>query len=58
MRRHTAVILGQLSLDDVPLATGRRTLTAADRARVAELRSRRAAREWHRIAADFFRGIG
>ncbi|MFJ8209701.1 hypothetical protein [Streptomyces sp. NPDC096033] len=60
MKRHHSV-LGQLSLDDVPLATGRRTLTAAEKLRAAELRARqahrRAGRQWHRIAENFFEGI-
>ncbi|MET8296364.1 hypothetical protein ABZW02_20155 [Streptomyces sp. NPDC005180] len=59
MRRHVAVVLGQLSLDDVPQATGY-TLTAEQRLRAAELRARarrrRESREWHRHVFAFFRG--
>ncbi|MDD9376494.1 hypothetical protein M8Z33_07375 [Streptomyces sp. ZAF1911] len=58
MRRHVAVVLGQLSLDDVPQATGY-TLTAEQRLRAAELRARarrRAAREFDRHVFAFFRG--
>ncbi|WP_183068989.1 hypothetical protein [Streptomyces sp. gCLA4] len=61
MRRHAVHVLGQLSLDDIPLGTGRRALTPAERLRAAELRARqahrRASRRWHEIAADFFRGV-
>lgn len=60
MRRHTAIVLGQLGLDDVPQATGR-TATAQGRHRAEEIRAAHRAREraqqWHRIAADFFQGI-
>ncbi|AXE23551.1 hypothetical protein C0216_08820 [Streptomyces globosus] len=62
MRRHAVHVLGQLSLDDVPQATGRRTLTPAERLRAAELRARqahrRAGRRWHEIATAFFGGLG
>ncbi|MFF0550800.1 hypothetical protein ACFYUL_17770 [Streptomyces sp. NPDC004311] len=61
MRRHVAVVLGQLSLDDIPQATGRRTLTPAEQLRAAELRARqahrRAGRHWNRFADEFMRGL-
>lgn len=60
MNRHAAIVAVQLELD-IPLGTGRRTLTPAERLRAAELRARqahrRAARQWHGYADDFFRGI-
>ncbi|MFE2305006.1 hypothetical protein [Streptomyces sp. NPDC059411] len=52
-------VLGQLSLDDIPQATGNE-LTGQDKHRAAELlaqhRAHQAARQWHRFAADFFGG--
>ncbi|WP_167739597.1 hypothetical protein [Streptomyces subrutilus] len=55
-----ASVFVQLELE-IPLGAGRRTLTAAERLRAAELRARqarrRAARQWHGHAVDFFRGI-
>ncbi|MFD9621884.1 hypothetical protein ACFWB2_32050 [Streptomyces virginiae] len=52
-------VLGQLSLDDVPQATGHE-LTAQEKHRAAELlaqhRAHQAGRQWHRLAARFFEG--
>ncbi|MFB6518732.1 hypothetical protein [Streptomyces sp. NPDC056401] len=54
-----ASVFVQLELE-IPLGAGRRTLTTAERLRAAELRARqsrrRAARQWHGYAVDFFGG--